>query len=148
MNAVLLSVHNIVRWLILLSLVSNIIVNIYILVTKKELKLFSNLSRLTLVAFTDFQALTGLLMYFYFSPFIESLRENMKEAMHIKQLRFYAVEHIGALAVAVIGLHVMNTLIKKEGLYLNKARKMLYTSIVFAVILVLMIPWDRPFLRF
>jgi len=51
----------------------------------------------------DLQMLLGLLLYLVVSPNMAEIRAHFGEAMQNPQLRFWAVEHLTAMVVAVVG---------------------------------------------
>src|SRR5581483_11429122 len=54
----------------------------------------------------DLQLLLGLLLYLVVSPNMAEIRAHFGEAMQNPQLRFWAVEHVTAMLVAVVLAHL------------------------------------------
>src|SRR5438093_981329 len=61
---------------------------------------------LALMATLDLQMLLGLLLYLVLSPTMEAIRQNFAAAMQDRVARFWAVEHIAMMLMAVILVHV------------------------------------------
>src|SRR5262245_24706518 len=61
----------------------------------------------------DLQLLLGLLLYLVVSPNIKEIMAHFGEAMQNAQLRFWAVEHITAMLVAIVLAHVGRVLARK-----------------------------------
>src|SRR6266850_2296888 len=68
---------------------------------------------LALMATLDLQMLLGLLLYLALSPTMEAIRENFRAAMQDRVARFWAVEHISMMLMAVILVHVGRVLARK-----------------------------------
>jgi len=58
------------------------------------------------VILADLQLVLGLLLYFLWSPVTASARADYGAAMKDPTLRFFAVEHAGAMLLAVACMHV------------------------------------------
>ncbi len=91
----------------------------------------------------DVQFLIGLVLYIFLSPITATAFGDFKAAMKAPDLRYFAVEHIALMIVAVALAHLMKVLpAKKEG-----ARRSFMQMILSAVLLLVLavgIPWFRP----
>lgn len=100
----------------------------------------------------DVQLLLGLLLYFVLSPFTRQAMGNMGEAMKVSALRFFLVEHLVGMFVAVALAHIGATKIRKAT---GDARRHRYALIFFSLALLAIfasIPWPgmpagRPLFR-
>jgi hypothetical protein len=61
----------------------------------------------------DVQMLLGLLLYFVVSPNMAAIRDHFGEAMQTPSLRFWAVEHVTMMFVAVVLVHIGRVLARK-----------------------------------
>jgi hypothetical protein len=61
----------------------------------------------------DLQMLLGLLLYFVVSPNMAAIREHFGEAMQTPSLRFWAVEHVTMMIVALALAHMGRALAAK-----------------------------------
>lgn len=104
------------------------------------------------LAVLDVQLLLGIALYFFLSPVTAAARANMAVAMKDAQLRFFGVEHITTMLIAVVLAHVGRVRSKrKEGP--QRYRSVLITQIVWIVLTLISIPWPgldtaRPLFRF
>ena len=99
----------------------------------------------------DTQMLLGLLLYFVLSPLAAAARADLGAAMKIAELRFFGVEHIVTMLIAVVVAHVGRVRGKRrEGS--ARQRTTFITQVVWLVLTLLAIPWPgldvgRPWLR-
>lgn len=103
------------------------------------------------LAVLDVQLLLGLLLYFKLSPYSQAALANMGAAMKEPTLRFFGVEHITTMLVAVVVAHVGRIRSKrKQGA--AHFRSALITQVAWLVLTLLAIPWPgldiaRPLFR-
>lgn len=103
------------------------------------------------LAALDAQLLLGLLLYFVLSPITEAAFANFGAAMKNAQLRFFGVEHIATMLLAVIVAHVgRNRSKRKHGA--ARHRTVFITQAVWLVLTLAAIPWPmldtgRPLFR-
>ena len=108
--------------------------------TDKKAKLFSTIAM-------DIQLILGLVLYLGLSPMVQAARASMETAMKDREQRFFLVEHLAIMVLAVVVIHVGGVLIKRAQESNGKFKVML-VSYGFALILILSgIPWWRPMLR-
>jgi hypothetical protein len=100
----------------------------------------------------DLQLLLGLLMYFALSPITTAALQDFMGAMRVSVLRFWAIEHLFGMIVAVALVHAGRSRTKK--LTDQAARhKAAATCFVLALLAILIsIPWPglpqgRPLIR-
>lgn len=104
------------------------------------------------LALLDVQVLLGLLLYFALSPFSQAALANLGAAMKDPTLRFFGVEHIATMLLAVIIAHVGRARSKrKQGS--AHFRSVVITQSVWLLLTLAAIPWPgldigRPLLRF
>ncbi len=138
----LLGVHSLLRWLILLLLLLNIFRSFigtdgqpYTVKDKKW-----NL-RLLIVVHINF--LIGLIQYFAGSKGFIFFRQNsFADVMKNSLMRFWAVEHISGMLIAIVIITVTRTIAKKE--WEDSAAKHKKLGILYLlalIIILLVIPW-------
>ena len=101
----------------------------------------------------DFQILFGLLLYFRLSPFTMQAMNNLSSAVSNPTLRFWAVEHAGAMLAAAVTVRIGRVLAlnaKTPGA--RRMRRFIFFALTTAII-VAGIPWPglssgRPLFRF
>src|SRR5262245_8515236 len=89
----------------------------------------------------DLQVVIGLLLYVWLSPFIRDAWGDMAATMRNAPLRFFAVEHLFGMLIAVVLVQVGRAKIRKAT---DPARKHKLTAIFFGiamVVILLSIPW-------
>jgi len=104
------------------------------------------------LAVLDTQFMLGLLLYFVLSPLTAAALSNMGAAMKDANLRYYGVEHIATMFLAVAAAHIGRVRSKrKSGAARHKTT--LIAQVVWLVLTLLAIPWPfldtgRPLFRF
>ena len=143
MYPILLQAHSVLRYLVLLMLFVVIICFGFAKIFKRQFNnLDDKLSLLTLVS-VHLQFLIGLIIYFN-SPLIKTALADMAAAMKDENLRFWAVEHITLMTLAVIMITVGRIRTKKNGLRSDeKFRRLLIFYSIGLVLIVAGIPWER-----
>jgi len=100
----------------------------------------------------DTQMLLGLLLYLMVSPNMEQIRANFPAAMKDPVARFWAVEHITTMFVAIILAHVGRVLARKAKDAGAKRTRLMICFGLTTLLLLVGIPWPgmragRPLLR-
>ena len=99
----------------------------------------------------DVQLLLGLLLYFVLSPFTRQAMGDFGAAMKVPGLRFFAVEHVFGMVIAVALAHVGAAKIRKASS--DRKHRLALIFFILALIAVLVsIPWPgmpagRPLFR-
>lgn len=144
MSATLLVVHSLLRWVVILvALVALFRAfggwssgRAWTPADEKAGKFF--------VLFFDIQVLIGLLLYVGFSPVTQAAFQNFGGAMGNSVMRFWAVEHIFGMLVAVAFAHIGRVRARK----LKDAASRHRTTAIFfglaVLVMLLTIPW--PFM--
>ena len=101
----------------------------------------------------DIQLLLGLLLYLVLSPFTAEARQNFALAMRRPQLRFWAVEHITTMIVAVVLAHVGRVLARTLKTPESRRMALLVCFGVATFAMLFGTPWPglqngRPLFRF
>jgi len=144
MYGFVLGTHNVVRWAVVITGLLAVIRALYGWIGKKS---WTQQDRLIGVIFTssvDIQLLLGLLLYFVFSPITKGALRDFGAAMSIKDMRFFAIEHVFYMLLALIFAHLGSALPKKvdeDGAKFKRAA--LWFSLALLLILA-GIPWARP----
>ncbi len=101
------------------------------------------------VIVTDLQLVLGLALYTVLSPLTtQGIFPHFAPAMKDRVLRFWAVEHLVTMMLAIIAIHVVRVVVKKAD---NSALKHKRTFYGFALVLLLLwagMPWPwKPYGR-
>jgi hypothetical protein len=143
MYTTVLFLHSWIRWI---ALVASVGVTLAALRGRVEGST-SLADRWALVAMMalDLQMLLGLVMYFGLSPNMREILNHFGESMKDPATRFWAVEHIATMFVAVALSHVGRVLARKAGTPAAKRTRLL-ACFGFAVLLMILgMPWPgRP----
>jgi hypothetical protein len=135
----LLHLHSGLRWIILLLL----LVAIFNSINKN--KPFTSGHRRTalfLMISADLMLLVGLYQWFVGDWGLKSIQQNgMGTVMKNATLRFYAIEHLTAMLIAIILIHVGYAAAKKPIPDAAKHKRMLITFGLALLIILISIPW-------
>lgn len=136
----LLHTHSLLRYFILIALVVVIVKAVIGLVNKQPYGKWDNKLGLYLFIFTHMQLLAGLILYFV-SPFVNFGSETMSD----KTTRYWTVEHIFSMLIAVVLITLARTTSKRMASDEAKHRRMAIFNSV-ALILILVVIWmsGRP----
>jgi hypothetical protein len=143
MYTIVLAIHSWVRWL---ALVAGIGATLAALMGRVQTE-NSPADRwgLFLMMALDIQMLLGLLLYLVLSPNMAPILENFAAAMKDPALRFWAVEHISTMFVAVILVHVGRVLARKALSPVAKRTRLLVCFGLATLLMMVGIPWPgRP----
>jgi hypothetical protein len=107
---------------------------------------------LAFIGALDLQALVGLLLYFVVSPITPRSFEQLRTAIPVRQARFFALEHITMMLLALVASHVTWVLVKRTEESRRRFRRVLWGFGLAFLILLSSIPWPwmpvaRPLLR-
>ncbi len=142
----LLHTHNLLRWFVLIAFLLVLILALRGWFGKKDWTKKDNLMGLLLTIFVDLQLLIGLVLYLFLSPFTKAAFADFGAAMKNSALRFYAVEHILIMIIALVLVHVGRVKSKRALLSVNKHKSaVIWYGIAFILVLA-GIPWDRALL--
>jgi hypothetical protein len=150
MYPIVLLLHSWIRWIALIAAVGATFAAVRGQVQGER----SLADRWGLVAMMtlDIQMLLGLLLYLAVSPNMQEIRAHFGEAMQNPQLRFWAVEHVSAMFIAVVLVHVGRVLARKAPTPAAKRTRMIICFGIATVLMLLGTPWPgmtagRPLFR-
>jgi hypothetical protein len=100
----------------------------------------------------DTQAMIGIILYVFLSPYTMSAWRNMGEAMANSTTRFFAVEHLFGAVLALAFAHIGRVRVRRSS---DASRKHATAALFFTIALVAIlvsIPWPfmpagRPWIR-
>ncbi len=142
----LLHSHNLLRWFVIIMMLLAVAFALYGWLGKKPFTRKDNITGLLLTISVDLQLLIGLILYLFVSPFTKAAFADFGAAMKNSVLRFYAVEHIMLMLIALILIHIGRVKTKKA---LTDVKKHRMAAIFYGIAFILIlagIPWDRPLL--
>ncbi len=151
MYTTILTLHSWLRWL---ALVAGIAATIAAIRDDTPPPAPSRADRwgLILMITLDIQLLLGLALYFAVSPVVAAIRENFALAMRDPVARFWAVEHITTMIVAVAVVHVGRVLARKAKTAESKKMTQFVCFGIATLLMIVAIPWPgmragRPLFR-
>jgi len=140
----LLHTHSLVRWIMLILLIMTVFrayngwkSNRTFTSGDKKLTLFT-------LIFSHVQLLIGFLLYMV-SPIVQSAMADMGAAMKDKMLRFWAVEHIMTMIIAIIIITVGHALAKRATNDTQRFKRIFTYFLAGLILILITIPW--PFLQ-
>ncbi len=92
----------------------------------------------------DIQLLIGFLLYFVYSPLTKIAFQNFGAAMKDSMLRYWAVEHLTLMLIAIILVHIGRIKIKKASEDIKKFKAAVIYFTIAVILILVGIPW--PFL--
>lgn len=128
--------HSGFRWIVLILLLEAIVLSIYKLGSKKDYTKLDKSVGLFLMALSHIQLLIGLVLYFISNKVVFSA-ESMKSDL----LRFFLVEHVAMMVVALVLITVGYVKVKRSNSSKLKHKRSLIFYGIALVIILLAIPW-------
>jgi hypothetical protein len=100
----------------------------------------------------DLQVLFGLVLYFGLSPFTTAAMNDLTAAAHNPALRFWSIEHSGAMLGAVVLVRVGRVLAMNAGSPADARNRRLICFTLATLTMLIAIPWPglqngRPLFR-
>lgn len=141
MYATLLTVHNLLRWAVLLGGLYAITKSVLGIMHKRDFTKQENLSHALFVGFCHLQLLLGLILYFISPVVDQALANGMGAAMKDPASRFVAVEHISTMIIAIVLIQVGRTLSKKQTEAMAKHKKAVIFFSIGLILILSRIPW-------
>ena len=139
-----LFLHNILRWVALILVLAATVSAILALFTKREWTETDRKFGLFSTIALDIQILLGLLLYVVLSPITKAAFQDFGAAMGVADLRFFAIEHVFYMVIAVIFAHLGSALPKKVEASNAKFKRAAIFLGIALIALLLGIPWSRP----
>jgi len=146
MYTTVLIVHSWIRWVALVAAVGTVLAAL----RQRD----ASVDRWGMIAMTmlDLQMLIGLILYLALSPNMAAIMNNFGGAMKDPVARFWAVEHITAMMLAVIAAHVGRVLARKAATADAKRKRILVAFSVAVILMFAGMPWPgraggRPLFR-
>jgi hypothetical protein len=147
MYSVVLAIHNVLRWVVLILAVVAVVRAYMGWLGKKEWTPADRKVGMFTGMAIDIQLLLGLLLYIFLSPLTRSVFQNFKAAMSVPGIRFFGLEHVLFMVLAVVFAHLGSILPRKVEDALSKHKRAALWFTLMLVVLLLGIPWMRPLLR-
>ncbi len=152
LNQILLSLHNIFRWIVLIIGIVLVVRSFLGWSGKKEYQSQDKKMTQAYAGIFDLQILLGIILFFT-RNWGSILINDPGEVMKTSALRFFAVEHWLLMIVAAIIIHIGSAQIKKTGESLKKYKRAAIWFTISLILILAAIPWPgmaaaRPLFRF
>lgn len=152
MYLTLVALHSWMRWLVLISLLFALYRAYRGWFGSKPFTRSDNTIRHTTATILHIQFLLGLWLYFI-SPLVQTFLHNFKDAMHDRQARFFGLEHITVMLLAIIVITIGSAKAKRKRSDKQKFRTMAIWFTIGLLLILSSIPWpfspliSRPWAR-
>lgn len=144
MYTFLLYTHSWVRWIVMILMVLAVFKSLIGLFSGGTYQKLDNVLAASFVGTMHLQLLMGLILYFFVSPLVGEARAmGYGSAMKEPDLRFWAIEHLALMVLAVILAQAGRSISKKSE---DSVVKFRFQSIFFGaafILIILGIPWSE-----
>ena len=138
----LLALHNWTRWLVLLFAVVALYKSFTGWQGSRRYTSGDSAVYASFVGSMHLQLIIGLLLYFVYSPVgLQAFQRLGGAVMKDPVGRFWGVEHITIMVLAVVAAQVGRSLSKKQSIDARKHKKAFTWFVVALLLVLLMIPW-------
>jgi len=144
MYPVFLTIHNLLRWVVLFFAIVALVRAYSGWFNKKRWLVSDNRAGAIFTMLLDIQFLVGLILYVFLSPTTTAALRDFGSAMQGALTRFFAVEHVLLMVLALVAAHVGRTLAKKADTDVKKHRRAAIWFTIAVLLILASIPW--PFL--
>ncbi len=143
---VILTAHNIFRWLVVLAALYVIVRALLGWLGKKDWSKADDQAGLIFSITYDVQFLVGLIVAIL-SPNVRVALANISNAMQVPELRFIVFEHIPIMVVSLAIIHIVGARADKleDPVASHRLAAIGYT--IALALTIVAIPWSRPLLR-
>ncbi|MBL4676644.1 MAG: hypothetical protein JKY70_10635 [Mucilaginibacter sp.] len=148
----LLALHSSTRWLLLLFVIIVLMRSFWALRRKSKYTLADERLRAITTSVVHIQLLLGVLLYII-SPIVRYFWQNFKQAVHMREIRFFGMEHIFMMLLAIIILTIGSAKAKGQLTDKLKFKTQLVWFSIGLIIIFSSIPWafspltHRPWFR-
>lgn len=148
----ILFIHSWLRWAVLGAALYVIVRAVRGIRSKSDWHKADARAFFTLCRLADVQVTLGLLLYLWLSPIVQSALVDLKAAMRSAPLRFFGVEHITAMVIAIVVLNIGSLRVKRHEPSTARHATSLKWTLGFLLCVCAGIPWPgldiaRPLAR-
>jgi membrane protein DedA with SNARE-associated domain len=136
MYDILKLIHSLLRWTILILLITSIIKSLQGMVSKRVYASSDNKISLFLMISAHTQLLVAIVLYFV-SPFVQFDANGMK----YDEIRFFTMEHTTMMLIAIVLITLGRILGKKAATDAGKFKRLFWYNIIALLIILAAIPW-------
>ncbi len=136
----LLHTHSLVRWIMLILLIMTVLRSYNGWKSKRSFTPGDKKMVLFTLIFSHVQLLIGFLLYMV-SPIVKAALNDMGAAMKDKMSRFYAVEHISIMIIAILLITIGNAMAKRTTNDTDRFKKIFIYFFIGLLLILVSIPW-------
>ena len=142
MQTGILHLHNIFRWVILIFAVIVIVQSMSGMGSNKNFTKGHKRNALLLMISMDIQLLLGLFLYFAGAWGLKNIQnQGFGNVMKDSVSRFWAVEHLLGMLIALILIHIGYSATKKMIPDVAKFKKLFWCTLIALIAILISIPW-------
>lgn len=141
MYSFLLALHSLTRWLVLVSLLYSIFIAYRGWASEKPFTKADNIIRTVTTTIAHTQLVIGVWLY-CISPVVSYFLHHFGAAIHERQIRFFGMEHITMMIIAITVLTIGSANAKRKPTDQQKFKTMAVWFTVALVIILSSIPWS------
>jgi len=152
MYSTLLTLHSLIRWFVLASLLFAIFRTFGGLISKRSFSRFDNSVRHWTATIIHIQLIFGIWIYVV-SPVTDYFLHNFKDAVHQREIRFFGMEHSLMMLIAIVVITIGSAKTKRRQTDAEKFKTMAIWFTIGLLIILANIPWafsplvNRPYFR-
>ena len=152
MYTTVLALHSWLRWAVVIAALIAAIRAVSGVVGRRRWTRADDRAGFWFVNLIDLQMLLGLIMYFFLSPITKAAMQDFGKAMSNSGLRFWAVEHVFGMIVAIAIAHAGRARMKKARDDVSRHRVAAICFVLALLAIVVSSPWPgtpngRPLFR-
>lgn len=140
MDSIVIALHSLLRWVVLLTGILAVVRG-FMGGKGKRWTDADFRAGMWFITALDLQLLLGLLLYVFLSPTIRTAFLNFGNAMKDPMLRFFAVEHVTGMVIALVLAHIGRARTKKAATDDKKFRAAVIFYTLAMIVILLSIPW-------
>ena len=142
-----LGLHNLLRWGVLLAALALLVLVVSGLIGRRPWSRREDIVTSSYTGLMYLQLLVGLSLYIGVSPYMAAILDNFGAAMKASETRFFAVEHVTGMLLAVLFAHLGNVLHRRQATDRGRYRAAALWFGLSLLCVLALIPWWRPLLR-
>ena len=146
MYSLILTLHSILRWVVLILAIVAVVRAFIGWFGKKRWTARDNRLGMVLSASMDLQVLLGVILYIFLSPLTTTALQDFGAAMSNELLRYWSLEHVLLMIVALILIHVGRATSKVAEAATSKHKRAAIFFGLATLAILIAIPW--PFLSY
>jgi len=153
MYSIVLTLHSLVRWIVVILALAAVVRAFIGWLGKQAWTPLDDRLGMWYTISLDVQLLLGLVLYIFLSPLAQAAFRDFGAAMSNPVLRFFAVEHILTMVVAVILAHVGRALSRRATEAQARHRRAVILYGLATLVILVAVPWPfmtgvgRPWIR-